>query len=245
MCPVFGCPRLLPAAGVPCGCWQSPARAWHFCWTHPQPVPVPGGAPPLPPGHPRSFLLSSNRPQPTPGARPLTAAPAPTTLLYWCTAVLLCFNEDASVMYCNVLLYPRRAEGVECVVAALRTHRDQPMVQLSALLCIVPLALENPYLQVVKIALGCWGACLGVLFMCVQQCLGDMLSGRCLLGWGDEERPQAGRTLRMLGSTRAAALSPAVLCAPGITYLLSQVKNSEPWFEPRAGQGVRPGVISF
>ncbi len=43
-----------------------------------------------------------------------------------------------------------RAGGLEVIVAAMRQFREYSMVQLCALLCMVPLALENTLLQVWK-----------------------------------------------------------------------------------------------
>lgn len=40
------------------------------------------------------------------------------------------------------------AKGVEAIVAGMRALRDHAMVQLSALLAFIPLALENTMLQV-------------------------------------------------------------------------------------------------
>lgn len=40
------------------------------------------------------------------------------------------------------------ARGVEAVVAAMKRFPHQPTVQLSALLCFIPLALENIMMQV-------------------------------------------------------------------------------------------------
>jgi hypothetical protein len=40
-----------------------------------------------------------------------------------------------------------RAGGMEAIVAAMRRWREYAMVQLCALLCMVPLALENTVLQ--------------------------------------------------------------------------------------------------
>ncbi len=40
-----------------------------------------------------------------------------------------------------------RAGGLEVIVAAMRQFREYSMVQLCALLCMVPLALENTILQ--------------------------------------------------------------------------------------------------
>lgn len=41
-----------------------------------------------------------------------------------------------------------KAGAVEEMAAAMRLFRHHPMVQLSALLCFIPLALENPMMQV-------------------------------------------------------------------------------------------------
>lgn len=41
-----------------------------------------------------------------------------------------------------------RARGVEAIVGAMRALREHAMVQLSALLAFIPLALENAMLQV-------------------------------------------------------------------------------------------------
>ena len=41
-----------------------------------------------------------------------------------------------------------RSGGLEAIAGALRCWRDYPMVQLCALLCMVPLALDNNVLQV-------------------------------------------------------------------------------------------------
>ncbi|GMH36421.1 hypothetical protein BSKO_04289 [Bryopsis sp. KO-2023] len=40
-----------------------------------------------------------------------------------------------------------KAGAVEAMAASMRAFRDHPMVQLSALLCFIPLALENPMMQ--------------------------------------------------------------------------------------------------
>ena len=40
-----------------------------------------------------------------------------------------------------------RARGVEAIVGAMRALREHAMVQLSALLAFIPLALENAMLQ--------------------------------------------------------------------------------------------------
>jgi hypothetical protein len=41
-----------------------------------------------------------------------------------------------------------KAGGVETIVEAMHEFHDHAMVQLSALLCMIPLALENPMMQV-------------------------------------------------------------------------------------------------
>ena len=41
-----------------------------------------------------------------------------------------------------------RSGGLEAIAGALRCWQDYPMVQLCALLCMVPLALDNNVLQV-------------------------------------------------------------------------------------------------
>ncbi len=41
-----------------------------------------------------------------------------------------------------------RAGGLEVIAGAMRGWREYPMVQLCALLCMVPLALDNTVLQV-------------------------------------------------------------------------------------------------
>ena len=41
-----------------------------------------------------------------------------------------------------------KAGGLEVIAGAMRGWREYPMVQLCALLCMVPLALDNTVLQV-------------------------------------------------------------------------------------------------
>ena len=48
-----------------------------------------------------------------------------------------------------------RESGVEAVVAAMRNFPLHPMVQLSALLCMIPLTLENAMMQVGSLLVTC------------------------------------------------------------------------------------------
>ena len=49
-----------------------------------------------------------------------------------------------------------RSGGLEAIAGALRCWQEYPMVQLCALLCMVPLALDNTVLQV-KYTPQCFG----------------------------------------------------------------------------------------
>ena len=51
-----------------------------------------------------------------------------------------------------------RSGGLEAIAGALRCWREYPMVQLCALLCMVPLALDNTVLQV-----SCTRLCSGII----------------------------------------------------------------------------------
>lgn len=57
-----------------------------------------------------------------------------------------CLQGDTAIMQANQWLVAR-AGGLEVIASAMRGWREYPMVQLCALLCMVPLALDNTVLQ--------------------------------------------------------------------------------------------------
>eukprot|EP00951_Prasinocladus_malaysianus_P010839 scaffold79870_cov31-Prasinocladus_malaysianus.AAC.1 len=52
-----------------------------------------------------------------------------------------------------------KAGGVEAIVDAMLQFEEQAMVQLSALLCMIPLALENPMMQCTRLNFVADGHC--------------------------------------------------------------------------------------
>ncbi|CAK0751193.1 hypothetical protein CVIRNUC_002049 [Coccomyxa viridis] len=63
-----------------------------------------------------------------------------------CLAIVSLVRAESEVCQANQWLVARSG-GLEAIAGALRCWRDYPMVQLCALLCMVPLALDNNVLQ--------------------------------------------------------------------------------------------------
>ncbi|KAL4428663.1 hypothetical protein ABPG77_009769 [Micractinium sp. CCAP 211/92] len=107
--------------------------------------------------------------------------------------------------------------GVQVMAEAMCAHLDAPMVQLSALLCLVPLALENTYLQV-TVARSCLPGILAAMHAHggEPEVVGKALIMLGVLGQGEDEAHEVIRQT-IIERTPFPATCAAVLRGLGTT----------------------------
>ncbi|KAL4447679.1 hypothetical protein ABPG75_004898 [Micractinium tetrahymenae] len=107
--------------------------------------------------------------------------------------------------------------GVQVIAEGMTAHLGAPMVQLSALLCLVPLALENTYLQV-TVARSCLPSILAAMHAHggEPEVVGKALIMLGVLGQGEEEAHEVIRQT-IMERTRFPAICAAVLRDLGAT----------------------------